>query len=79
MCLCCLCLSVLCCRGGLGDLNIYVIRPTSGTLGWSTFPWEAIKLGESFDGVLVHVGTMPGGTMKPYNKGYTMVHEVGGE
>lgn len=75
---------MLCCflypshhRGGLGDLNIYVIRPASGTLGWSTFPWEAIKLGESFDGVLVHVGTMPGGNMKPYNKGYTMVHEVG--
>lgn len=63
-------------RGGLGDLNIYVIRPLSGTLGWSTFPWEAIKLGESFDGVLVHVGTMPGGLMKPYNKGFTMVHEV---
>jgi type II secretory pathway pseudopilin PulG len=36
------------------------------------------KLGQQFDGVVVHVGTLPGGTMAPYNKGYTMVHEVGG-
>jgi hypothetical protein len=58
-------------------LNIYIIRPTSGTLGWSTFPWEMAKLGQHFDGVVVHIGTLPGGTMAPYNKGYTMVHEVG--
>lgn len=35
------------------------------------------KLGMQFDGVVVHIGTLPGGTMAPYNKGYTMVHEVG--
>jgi hypothetical protein len=63
-------------RGGASALNIYIIRPTSGTLGWSTFPWEMAKLGQQFDGVVVHVGTLPGGTMAPYNKGYTMVHEV---
>jgi hypothetical protein len=34
------------------------------------------KLGQQFDGVVVHIGTLPGGTMAPYNKGYTMVHEV---
>jgi hypothetical protein len=65
-------------RGGATDLNIYIIRPTSGTLGWSTFPWEMAKLGQHFDGVVVHIGTLPGGTMAPYNKGYTMVHEVCG-
>ncbi|WIA12164.1 hypothetical protein OEZ85_012236 [Tetradesmus obliquus] len=64
-------------KGGATDLNIYIIRPTSGTLGWSTFPWEMAKLGQQFDGVVVHVGTLPGGTMAPYNQGYTMVHEVG--
>ncbi|KAF8071238.1 MEP1 [Scenedesmus sp. PABB004] len=64
-------------RGGAAALNIYIIRPASGTLGWSTFPWEMAKLGVGFDGVVVHVGTLPGGTMAPYNRGYTMVHEVG--
>lgn len=63
-------------RGVGSDLNIYLIRPNSGTLGWSTFPWEMTKLGQAFDGVVVHVGTLPGGTMAPYNKGYTLVHEV---
>eukprot|EP00775_Hariotina_reticulata_P003611 gene3611-3875_t len=52
-------------------------RPASGTLGWSTFPWETTKLGMEFDGVVVHIGTLPGGSMHPYNKGYTIVHEVG--
>jgi hypothetical protein len=28
-------------------------------------------------GCLLHIGTMPGGTMKDYNFGYTAVHEVG--
>lgn len=63
-------------RGGAADLNIYLIRPASGTLGWSTFPWELSKLGMPFDGVVAHIGTMPGGSMAPYNKGFTIVHEV---
>lgn len=64
------------CRGGTSDLNVYIIRPASGTLGWSTFPWEVAKLGTAFDGVVVHIATLPGGTMAPYNRGYTLVHEV---
>lgn len=66
-------------RGDGSALNIYLIRPSSGTLGWSTFPWELTKLGQTFDGVVIHVGTLPGGTMAPYNKGLTVVHEVRGQ
>ncbi|WP_019632540.1 zinc metalloprotease [Actinomadura atramentaria] len=62
--------------GGAGTLNLYTAKTGSDLLGFSTFPWKyagAPKL----DGVLVDVGTLPGGDLAPYNLGYSAVHETG--
>src|SRR5205823_4199541 len=45
-------------------------------LGYSTFPW-AYKKNPKLDGVVIHVGTLPGGAIPDYNLGYSAVHETG--
>jgi hypothetical protein len=65
-------------QGGPKDLNIYLLKPADSSLGWSNFPWEYKATEKWRDGVAINIGTMPGGSMAPYNLGYTMVHEVSG-
>ncbi|WIA17880.1 hypothetical protein OEZ85_009380 [Tetradesmus obliquus] len=65
--------------GGATDLNIFTWAPGDGLLGWATFPWD-YKIGSpssALDGVVVRTATLPGGTARDYNLGYTVVHEVG--
>lgn len=62
-------------RGGRDSLNIFVTSPPA-LLGWSTFP-ESARDDRDYDGVVIGFYTLPGSSMKPYNKGMTMAHEVG--
>jgi len=63
-------------QGSADDLNLYVVNPTGGLLGWATFPWD-YTADPVDDGVAVLYSTLPGGSAAPYNLGDTTVHEVG--
>jgi hypothetical protein len=61
--------------GNAATLNIYS-GGACGYLGWATFPWQYASA-PSKDGVVVHYGSVPGGSAAPYNQGDTATHEVG--
>lgn len=63
-------------RGGAESLNLYVLQPADGILGWSTFPFD-YAANPTADGVVILHDTMPGGQAAPYNLGMTAVHETG--
>ncbi len=63
-------------RGGLNTLNLYIADLGDSLLGWSTFPWQG-RQAPALDGVVVHVGTLPGGSIPDYDLGYSAVHETG--
>jgi hypothetical protein len=63
-------------KGDASTLNLYTTAPNDGTLGWAAFPWDYLSA-PIHDGVVVHYGTLPGGTFKAYDLGATAVHEVG--
>jgi Pregnancy-associated plasma protein-A len=66
--------------GEAADLNLYIVKPQRNarglTLGWSSSPWQ-VKHHLRLDGVSIHQGTLPGGSLASYNLGDTAVHEVG--
>jgi hypothetical protein len=62
--------------GSYADLNLYTTSQSDGTLGWSSYPTH-VGTKDSSDGVIVDYRTLPGGPHPPYNKGMTVVHEVG--
>jgi hypothetical protein len=61
-------------KGGFATLNIYTWGVPSNVLRWAYYPWSVT---DHRDGVVVHFGTINGGTSAPYNLGATVVHEVG--
>ncbi|MDP9820313.1 zinc metalloprotease [Nocardioides massiliensis] len=66
-------------RGSTTALNLYIGAPRGGpdaTLGQATAPWEAARR-PRLDGVTIHQGTLPGGSLRPFHRGDTLVHEVG--
>jgi hypothetical protein len=63
-------------NGDKGTLNLYTAGLGDQVLGWSTFPWE-YAAHPAMDGVVMHVGSVPGGTIAGFNKGYTATHEIG--
>ena len=63
-------------RGGKGTLNLYSTYIGGDLLGWSTFPWK-YKADPEMDGVTIHYGSMPGGEIENFNKGFSATHEVG--
>jgi hypothetical protein len=63
-------------RGGSETLNIYLCEPMGGLLGWATLPTK-YQRDPTYDGVVAHTESIPGGRLAPYNLGYTAVHEAG--
>ena len=57
-------------------LNVYTCKPGQNLLGWSYFP-DSYPEGDWHHGVVIHYGSVPGGSLSPYNRGGTLDHEVG--
>ena len=58
-------------------VNVYTCTPAGGLLGWvSRFP-QAAPEGDLGHGVFVLHTTLPGGAATPYDRGATIVHEMG--
>ncbi|KAG6822274.1 hypothetical protein H0H92_014545, partial [Tricholoma furcatifolium] len=55
-------------RGGPGALNIYTVKLSGGSLGYSYFPdeWDKVK---TRDGIFINYQTVPGGGLTNYDSG----------
>src|SRR6185436_16320896 len=63
-------------HGNAATLNFYTNQPSTGELGWATFP-SSYSSQPLKDGVVCDWRTVPGGSFSPYNEGDTGTHEVG--
>jgi len=63
-------------QGNAATLNFYTNQPSTGELGWATFP-SSYSSQPLKDGVVCDWRTVPGGSFSPYNEGDTGTHEVG--
>lgn len=64
-------------RGDATTLNIYSTSG-GGFLGWAYYPKIVVyKQFQVLDGVVIHYGSLPGGSVTNFNLGYTATHEAG--
>jgi hypothetical protein len=59
--------------GTYEDLNIYIANLGDGLLGYANYPGGKLWR----DGLVMLIGSMPGGDAAPYNEGDTATHEIG--
>jgi hypothetical protein len=57
-------------------LNIYTCAPGRSLLGWAYLPFFGNE-NQTLHGVVVHYGSLPSGWISGYDRGTTLVHEVG--
>nr|BFE87218.1 zinc metalloprotease [Planobispora longispora] len=63
-------------RGGPETLNLYVAQLGRLVLGYSTYPHQYAGA-PVLDGVVVDWRSLPGGSLRDFDRGYTGVHEIG--
>jgi Pregnancy-associated plasma protein-A len=63
-------------KGGSDTLNLFSAALGDELLGWSTFPWK-YRNEPRMDGVVIHVDSLPGGSIPRFDRGYSAAHEVG--
>jgi len=65
-------------EGGCDALNIYATSGY-GILGVANFPNSCGSSSDPYvgDGVVIHYASVPDGSFANFNKGYTLIHEVG--
>ena len=57
-------------------LNVYTCAPCQSLLGWAYFP-PTFPESDPMHGIVVHYGSLPGGTLPAFDRGRTAIHEVG--
>ena len=66
-------------RGNARTLNLYINGGgprNQPVLGWARFQWQYASA-PLLDGVSIHHASLPGGRATGYNRGDTLIHEVG--
>ncbi|MFJ2031274.1 zinc metalloprotease [Streptosporangium sp. NPDC087985] len=63
-------------RGGAETLNLYIAQLSQLVLGYSTYPYW-YKKEPALDGVVIDWRSLPGGSLRNFNRGFTGVHEIG--
>ncbi|MDP9860819.1 MULTISPECIES: zinc metalloprotease [Streptosporangium] len=63
-------------KGGAETLNLYVAQLSQLVLGYSTYPYW-YKNEPQLDGVVIDWRSLPGGSLRNFDRGYTGVHEIG--
>ena len=63
-------------KGGPETLNLYTAAVGEDLLGFSTFP-QWYRRDRVADGVVVDHRTLPGGSFRHFDRGFTAVHEIG--
>lgn len=63
-------------QGTAKDLNLYSCNPSSGILGYATFP-SSYTSAPLKVGVVLLYSSLPDGSAAPYNLGDTATHEIG--
>ena len=63
-------------RGGRRTLNVYTATVGTDVLGFSTFP-QWYRAHPRLDGVVIDYRSLPGGSFRSFDRGYTAVHEIG--
>ncbi|KAG6831085.1 hypothetical protein H0H87_006201 [Tephrocybe sp. NHM501043] len=66
-------------RGSAEDLNVYSVGQVNyygQRVGYSSFPWD-YQSSPVNDGVVLDIGSLPGGSIPGYNLGRTLSHEAG--
>ncbi|GLW63585.1 hypothetical protein Arub01_18290 [Actinomadura rubrobrunea] len=63
-------------KGGPGTLNLFTAAVGVDVLGFSTFP-QWYRQDPRNDGVVVDYRSVTGGTYRHFDRGFTIVHEVG--
>lgn len=58
------------------SLNVFTCDPAKKKLGQAFFPW-ALPEGDPRDAIVIDYRSLPGGSLRYYNAGMTLVHEAG--